>query len=106
MSNYKIPFNKPSFAGDETRYIAEAIERGHISGDGHFTKACHALLERELGVPKVLLTTNCTHALEMSALLLDLKPGDEVIVPSFAFVTTVNAFVMHGGRAVFADVRP
>lgn len=103
--NYSIPFNRPSFSGNELGYIAEAIERGHISGDGHFTKACHALLEKALGVPKVLLTTNCTHALEMSALLLDLKPGDEVIVPSFAFVTTVNAFVLHGARPVFVDVR-
>lgn len=106
MTTYRIPFNKPSFAGNETRYIAEAIERGHISGDGHFTKACHQLLEGTLGVPKVLLTTNCTHALEMSALLLGLKPGDEVIVPSFAFVTTVLAFVLHGAKPVFADVRP
>jgi dTDP-4-amino-4,6-dideoxygalactose transaminase len=106
MSKYRIPFNKPSFAGNENRYIAEAIERGHISGDGHFTKACHALLEKALGVQKVLLTTNCTHALEMCAFLLDLKPGDEVIVPSFAFVTTINAFVVRGAKAVFADVRP
>lgn len=105
MSKYRIPFNKPSFAGNENRYIAEAIERGHISGDGHFTKACHALLEKALGVPKVLLTTNCTHALEMCAFLLDLAPGDEVIVPSFAFVTTVNAFVVRGAKPVFADVR-
>ncbi len=106
MSNYRIPFNKPSFAGNESRYIAEAIERGHISGDGHFTKQCHALLERELGVGKALLTTNCTHALEMCAFLLELGPGDEFIVPSFAFVTTVNAFVLRGARPVFADVRP
>ena len=105
MSKYRIPFNKPSFAGSENRYIAEAIERGHISGDGHFTKLCHKLLETELGVPKVLLTTNCTHALEMSAFLLELSPGDEVIVPSFAFVTTVNAFVVRGAKPVFADVR-
>jgi dTDP-4-amino-4,6-dideoxygalactose transaminase len=102
---FTIPFNRPSPAGNELAYIEQAIERGGLSGDGHFTKACHALLEKSLGVPKVLLTTNCTHALEMSALLLDLKPGDEVIVPSFAFVTTVNAFVIHGARPVFADVR-
>jgi dTDP-4-amino-4,6-dideoxygalactose transaminase len=105
MSKYRIPFNKPSFAGNENRYIAEAIERGHISGDGHFTKACHALLEKELGVQKALLTTNCTHALEMCAFLLELGPGDEVIVPSFAFVTTVNAFAIRGAKPVFADVR-
>lgn len=106
MSTYRIPFNKPSFAGNEARYIAEAIERGHISGDGYFTKSCHALLEELLGVPRVLLTTSCTHALEMSGLLLDLRPGDEVIVPSFAFVTTVNAFVLRGAKPIFADVRP
>jgi dTDP-4-amino-4,6-dideoxygalactose transaminase len=105
MSKYRIPFNKPSFAGNEVRYMEEAIERGHISGDGHFTKACHALLESALGVPKVLLTTSCTHALEMSALLVDLKPGDEVIVPSFAFVTTALAYVLRGAKPVFCDVR-
>ncbi|MBL8857014.1 MAG: dTDP-4-amino-4,6-dideoxygalactose transaminase [Planctomycetes bacterium] len=106
MSTYRIPFNKPSFAGSEARYIAEAIERGHISGDGHFTKACHALLEKSLGVPRALLTTNCTHALEMSGFLVGLEPGDEVIVPSFAFVTTVLAFVLRGAKPVFCDVRP
>jgi dTDP-4-amino-4,6-dideoxygalactose transaminase len=105
LTQYRIPFNKPSFAGNETRYITEAIERGHISGDGHFTKRCHELLQRELGVPKVLLTTSCTHALEMCGLLLDLGPGDEVVVPSFAFVTTVNAFALRGATPVFADVR-
>lgn len=106
MTKYRIPFNKPSFAGNETRYIAEAIERGHISGDGHFTKACHRLLQESLGVPKVLLTTNCTHALEMSAFLVGLEPGDEVVVPSFAFVTTVLAYVLRGAKPVFCDVRP
>jgi dTDP-4-amino-4,6-dideoxygalactose transaminase len=106
MTTYRIPFNKPSFAGDESRYMVEAIERGHISGDGHFTKRCHELLQRELGVPRVLLTTSCTHALEMCGLLLDLGPEDEVVVPSFAFVTTVNAFALRGAKPVFADVRP
>jgi dTDP-4-amino-4,6-dideoxygalactose transaminase len=106
MSKYRIPFNKPSFAGSEERYISEAIERGHISGDGHFTKACHALLETSLGVQKALLTTNCTHALEMTAFLLDCQPGDEVIFPSFAFVTTVNSYVIRGVKPVFCDVRP
>ncbi len=106
MKTFRIPFNKPELEGNETRYISEAIERGHISGDGHFTKRCHALLEQALGVPKVLLTTSCTHALEMCALLLDLQSGEEVIFPSFAFVTTVNAFVLRGARPVFADVRP
>jgi dTDP-4-amino-4,6-dideoxygalactose transaminase len=106
VTKYRIPFNKPSFAGNEVRYIAEAIERGHISGDGIFTKRCHELLQRELGVRKVLLTTNCTHALEMCGLLLDLGPGDEIIVPSFAFVTTVNAFALRGAKPVFGDIRP
>jgi dTDP-4-amino-4,6-dideoxygalactose transaminase len=106
MNKYRIPFNKPSFAGPEGRYIAEAIERGHISGDGHFTKACHRLLEEQLGVHKALLTTNCTHALEMSAFLTNCGPDDEVIVPSFAFVTTVLAFTLRGTRPVFVDVRP
>jgi dTDP-4-amino-4,6-dideoxygalactose transaminase len=78
----------------------------HLSGDGKFTKACHALLEQYVGVPKALLTTSCTHALEMCALLLDIQPGDEVIVPSFTFVTSVNAFVLRGAKPVFADVRP
>lgn len=106
MKKYRIPFNKPSFAGPEGRYIAEAIERGHISGYGHFTKACHKLLEEALGVKKALLTTNCTHALEMSALLTRCEADDEVIVPSFAFVTTVLAFTLRGAKPVFADVRP
>lgn len=101
-----IPFNRPSFEGDELAYIAEAIASGHVSGDGPFTKKCHQLLEEELGVNKALLTTSCTHALEMAAILLDIQPGDEVIVPSFTFVSTVNAFVLRGARPVFADVRP
>ncbi|MBK7644523.1 MAG: dTDP-4-amino-4,6-dideoxygalactose transaminase [Planctomycetes bacterium] len=106
MTRFRIPFNKPSFAGDEKRYIADAIERGHISGDGHYTKLCHALLEQALGAHKVLLTTNCTHALEMTGFLLDLQPGDEVIVPSFAFVTTANAYAVRGAKPTFVDVRP
>src|SRR5688572_11378035 len=85
--------------------MAEAVRREQISGDGHFSKLCHAFFERELGVHKALLTTSCTDALEMCALLLDLGPGDEVIVPAFTFVSTVNAFVLRGARPVFADVR-
>jgi dTDP-4-amino-4,6-dideoxygalactose transaminase len=100
-----IPFNRPSLTGNELRYIAEAVERGHISGDGYFTKQCHRVLEESLGVPKALLTTNCTHALEMSALLLNIQPGDEVICPSFTFVSTINAFVLRGAKPVFVDVR-
>lgn len=101
-----IPFNRPSLAGDELRYLAEAVETGHLSGDGPYTARCHALLEKELGVRKVLLTTSCTHALEMTALLLDVGPDDEVIVPSYTFVSVVNAFVLRGARPVFADIRP
>lgn len=88
------------------RFIAEAVSNGHLSGDGPFTERCHSFLEETLGVARSLLTTSCTHALEMSALLLDLKPGDEVIVPSFTFVSTANAFVIHGARPVFIDIRP
>ena len=103
---YRIPFNKAELTGNELGYIREAVEGGHLSGDGPFTKRCSELLQEQLGVPRVLLTTSCTHALEMSALLLDIGPGDEVIIPSFAFVTTVGAYVMRGATPVFADVRP
>jgi dTDP-4-amino-4,6-dideoxygalactose transaminase len=103
---YRVPFNKPAIAGNEYAYIADSLARGHISGDGYYTRECQSLLERELGVGRVLLTTSCTHALEMCALLLDIRPGDEVIVPSFTFVSTVNAFVLRGARPVFADIRP
>jgi len=105
-SRLTIPFNRPSFEGREQVYIAQAIANGHIAGDGTFTKQCQAYLEEALGVPRVLLTTLGTHALEMAAVLLDIRPGDEVIVPSFTFVSTVNAFVLRGARPVFADVRP
>lgn len=103
---YNIPFNRPTIVGKELYYIAEAIHSGHAAGDGGFTRKCHALLEQALGVRKVLLTTSCTSALEMTGLLLGLEPGDEVIVPSFTFVSTVNAFVLRGARPVFIDVRP
>ena len=86
--------------------MAEAIANAHISGDGPFTKKVHALLEQALGVPKALLTTSCTHALEMAAILLDIKEGDEVIIPDFTFVSTINAFVLRGARPVFLDIRP
>ena len=101
-----ISFNRPTFVGKEPEYMQQALQNDHISGDGPFTKKSHALLEEALGVPKVLLTTSCTHALEMSALLLELKDGDEVIVPSFTFVSSINAFVLRGAKPVFADVRP
>ena len=102
----KIPFNKPPFLGNEFDYMREAIASGHISGDGAFTKRCNTMLEQLIGARKVLLTTSCTHALEMAALLLDIQPGDEVIFPSFTFVSTVNAFVLRGAVPVFADIHP
>jgi dTDP-4-amino-4,6-dideoxygalactose transaminase len=101
-----IPFNCPYFEGDEQAYVAQAMASGHTAGDGTFTYKCQALLEHELGVAKALLTTSCTHALELAALLLDLQPGDEVLVPSFTFVSTANAFVLRGARPVFVDIRP
>ncbi len=102
---YRIPFNRPGLAGKESDYIREAIAAGHVSGDGPFTRKCHKLLEHLLGVPKAFLTTSCTHALEMAALLLNIQPGDEVIVPSFTFVSTVNAFVLRGAHPIFIDIR-
>jgi dTDP-4-amino-4,6-dideoxygalactose transaminase len=104
--SYLIPFNQPAMAGNETVYMQQAIASGHASGDGPFTKRCHSLLEAQMGIAKALLTTSCTHALEMTALLLDIEPGDEVILPDFTFVSTVNAFVLRGARPVFADIRP
>lgn len=101
-----IPFNRPILVGSEMEYMRQAIESGHISGDGAFTKRCHAFLEKELGLAKALLTTSGTHALEMMALLLDIQPGDEVVIPDFTFVSTVNAFVLRGAKPVFVDVRP
>ena len=98
MDRFRIPFNRATLLGNELRYITEAVERGHLAGDGEFTRRCSEILEQESGARKVFLTTSCTHALEMSALLLDVRPGDEVIVPSFAFVTTVNAFVLRGAQ--------
>jgi len=106
MQTDVVPFNRASLVGRELEYVREAIDAAHISGNGTFTRRCHALLEETVGVRKALLTTSCTHALEMAALLLDLRPGDEVVVPSFTFVSTVNAFVLHGARPVFVDIRP
>lgn len=103
---YDVPFNKPTLVGEEMQYIQQALAGMHISGDGSFSKQVHRLLEQVLGVPRVLLTTSCTHALEMSAILLNIQAGDEVIVPSFTFVSTVNAFVLRGAKPVFVDVRP
>jgi len=98
-----IPFNKPFLTGNETQYIEQAVRSGKISGDGIFTKKCHQFFESKYGFKKVLLTTSCTDALEMAAILLNIKEGDEVIAPSYSFVSTVNAFVLRGAKIVFAD---
>jgi dTDP-4-amino-4,6-dideoxygalactose transaminase len=100
-----IPFNCVSIVGTEMRYVEETFRLMKTCGDGHFTRQCHQLLEDVLQIPKALLTTSCTHALEMAALLLNLEPGDEVIVPSFTFVSTVNAFALRGAKPVFVDIR-
>ena len=102
----KVPFNRPYMTGQEQARISEAHALGHLAGDGQFTRSCHAWLEREVGCSKALLTHSCTAALEMAALLLDLEPGDEVIMPSFTFVSTANAFVLRGAVPVFIDIRP
>jgi dTDP-4-amino-4,6-dideoxygalactose transaminase len=102
----RVDFNRPVPVGRELEYVTQAIQSGHLSGDGPFTKRCHTLLEEALGVPKVLLTTSCTHALDMSAILLNIQSDDEVIIPDFTFVSTVNAFVLRGARPVFIDIRP
>lgn len=98
-----IPFNKPHLTGNETDYIRESVLSGKISGDGIYTKKCHQFFESKYGFKKVMLTTSCTDALEMCAILLDIKPGDEVIAPSYTFVSTVNAFVLRGAKVIFAD---
>ncbi len=101
-----IPFNVPPYVGTEEKYILDAIAKHKICGDGEYTKKCNAWLEDKTGAEKVLLTTSCTHATEMAALLCDIKPGDEVIMPSFTFVSTADAFVLRGAKAVFVDIRP
>jgi dTDP-4-amino-4,6-dideoxygalactose transaminase len=101
-----IPFNRPSLEGREIEYIQDALRVGHVSGDGPYTHRCCELLEKTLEAKKVILTTSCTHALEMSSLLLGLQPSDEVIVPSFTFVSTAAAFAIRGIRPVFVDIRP
>ncbi len=101
-----IPFNKPHLTGRESLLVNEALRNGHFSGDGPFTKRCCKLIEQLTGCPKAILTTSCTHALEIAALLLEIQPGDEVILPSFTFVSTANAFVLRGAIPVFADIRP
>ncbi len=101
-----IPYNKPFIAGKELYNIAQAVVRGHLAGDGHYTKLCNTWLEKMLGCGKALITHSCTAALEMSAILCNIEPGDEVILPSFTFVSTANAFVIRGGIPVFVDIRP
>ena len=101
-----IPFNKPPYIGKESEYVLDAVNKGHISGDGEYTKKCAKKLEELSGTKRALLTTSCTHATEMAALLSDIKPGDEVIMPSYTFVSTADAFVLRGAIPVFVDIRP
>ncbi len=107
IEDRKIPYNRPFIVGKELEYISKAVmDHHHISGNGPFTKKCHGWLEQNLGCAKALLTHSCTGALEMAAILCDIRPGDEVIMPSFTFVSTANAFVLRGGVPVFVDIRP
>jgi dTDP-4-amino-4,6-dideoxygalactose transaminase len=103
FTKHRISFNKPYFTGNETEYIKQAVQSGKISGDGLFTKKCHEFFEKKYGFKKALLTTSCTDALEMAAILLDIKEGDEIIAPAYTFVSTVNAFVLRGAKIIFAD---
>ncbi len=104
--NKVIAFNKPYFTGNETKYIEESVKSGHISGNGKYTKLCQRYFEEHYGFRKCLLTTSCTDALEMAAILIGIQPGDEVIAPSYTFVSTVNAFILRGAKVVFVDSRP
>ena len=101
-----IPFNKPPYIGKESEYVLDAVNKGHISGDGEYTKKCAKKLEELSGTKRALLTTSCTHATEMAVLLSDIEPGDEVIMPSYTFVSTADAFVLRGATPVFVDIRP
>lgn len=101
-----IPFNKPLLTGNEIRYIEEAVKSGKISGNGKFTQRCHDFFTQRYGFQKVLLTSSCTDALEMAAILINIEPGDEVIIPSYTFVSTANAFILRGAKVVFADSNP
>jgi dTDP-4-amino-4,6-dideoxygalactose transaminase len=103
---WRIPFNRATLLGHELEYVEQAVANGHISGDGPFGRRCEELLEEAVGCERALLTTSCTHALELAALLLDLGPGDEVIVPSFTFASSATAFALRGATIVFSDVRP
>jgi len=101
----KIPFNEPVIIGKEKKYIQQVLKKKHLSGDGEFTQRCTKLMEQTFGAPKILLTTSCTHALDLASLLIDLKEGDEVIVPSYTFPSTVNSFMLRGAKPVFIDIR-
>lgn len=101
-----IKFNIPPVLGKEIEYIKDVISNKHLSGDGKYTELCTSWIEKNIGAKKALLTTSCTHALEMAALLLDIQPGDEIIMPSYTFVSTANAFVLRGAKIVFVDIRP
>lgn len=105
MTDMKIPFNKPFIVGKEMYYIAQSVLSGHISGEGIFTRKCHTLMQEKFGAKKVMLTTSCTSALEMAALLFNVGSGDEVIMPPFAYVSTANAFYIRGAKPIFVDIR-
>lgn len=101
-----IAFSQPAFIGNETKYLSKAMLNLKLSGDGPFTKKCHEWFEKNTNTKKALLTTSCTHALELAAILLDIQDGDEIIMPSYTFVSTANAFVLRGAKIVFVDIRP
>lgn len=101
-----IPFNRPLYTGNEDKYVAAAMRSAKMSGDGEYGQLCHRWFEEHLGCAKALLTPSCTHALEMAAILINVQPGDEVIMPSYTFVSTANAFIMRGAKVIFVDVRP
>lgn len=105
MNNYEIPFNRPFLSGKELYYIAQAVFSGHTAGDGKFSKKCQRFMEEKFGAKNILLTPSCTAALEMAALLCQVKPGDEVVMPSFTFVSTANAFYLRGAKLVFVDIK-
>ena len=106
INKITIPFHKSNFSGNESKYLTEAMLNLQLSGDGVFTKKCHHWFENNTPTQKALLTTSCTHALEMAAILLDLHEGDEIIMPSYTFVSTANAFALRGAKIVFVDIRP
>jgi len=105
-TTFQIPFNQPCLTGKELVYIADAIKRQHASGDGYYSKVVHKFFEQKFQIPKALLTTSCTHALEMTAILCNIQAGDEIIVPSYTFTSTINAFVLRGAKPIFCDINP